>query len=611
MKKLFATGEKGLVQELEMRAIKQPFTINLNTNKKLFEHSAFRVRASIKEFEYGLIVKEEKLQAFLGKIKSKRIRTKVEKASRNTQEREASGRLKGYKTQMLNGAIQAMILDGYWCEKLAGLHGMNREDVDKYYSIKMHLWILLNTEVEVGFLEHLKDKAIEVYRVENKKVEFYKSGLEQLDLKVGLRKLLAVGKFKRNNALPRLMIEQMLYGTNETELLRNKLESYTTLTNKDGVREWLFNSESITQHQYKKSRKLAKEKLNLRQKRNTKLHKQLFLDNESNINMTFIKAFGLKSLKEAFKVGIHAYKIDWEWFREVDKNIEDYTEELTCKYEQNNLTDLEKTIFKPTNPILENTKIIITSVGQGNALIKEYTRWYNTEYKDEIGEDKEREVKIKTNERNQQRRAEGKLVKKVRDENIINLVRSGENNKSKIAKELGVNDRTVRDVVSRYEAVEELFSKGVTIPEAISDQTEIKLTTVIHFIEIITQEQVNTSVLTLEQESLVKAQREEEERTKDVLREKHIRRIEREKINAWKEKMANEVVKLHEVGFNPTGINKLISLSTTDIVAVLKNRGMVPLFDTNLASEEEIKEKEAEQAKQFQIDNKNRPLIKL
>jgi len=617
MRKLFATGDKGIIEEINLRALSHPMKLNLSANEGFYKHRAFRVRASILEHRYGLQAREEKLQEFLSTIKSRKTRSKVEKSAKKSEERALSGRLKGYKTQMVNGAMLAMIMDGVWSKELADLHDIVREDVDHYYTTQMYIWIFLNNEIEAGFLEYLKEKAIEAYRVETTKVKQYEEGLkgDADKLGVGLRSLLSAGKFKRDNNPPRLTIEKTLYGKNELgvsklEGLRNNLRAYTEITDEKKDRNWFHYSESITQYKYRKETKRLGREIKSIQKRNANLHKKLFLDNESNANITYIKSIGLNDLKKACSKGINANKLNWKRFNSTDKSIEEYTEELSIKYNDSKLTEDEKLVFKPTNPILENTKIKVTSVGQGKALVKEYVRWYNELYQLEIVEAKEVENKRQTTARNDQRRAKSRLVKKERDEQVIFLLRSGETNKAQIARVLDVKPRTVREIVDRFEAIEDLFNRGVTIPEAISEQTGTKLPTVIHYIEIITTEQVVPSVLTTEQNETLEAQREEEERALELMRVAEIKRIERERKQKNKEIMTKEVLRLHNRRCNPTFINKQINLSTTEIVNILKEMNLTPVFDYNLASDEEIKARKVERFKKLQEDGKNSPKIK-
>lgn len=618
MERLYGSGEKGLIEEIKNRALENPIPINLIPCSES-EGGTYRINAAITEFEYGNNVREAELQEQLQKIKSKKVRLKVEKAAKQKQERAASGRLKGYRTQQRNGAIMAMILDWVWSDELANLHEISKSDVQHYYSILHHMRAYFNVEADKEFIEYLKLKAIEAYKIETEKVNEYQKGLAANNISSSkpLRKLLASKAFKRENLIPpRLVIEDELYGKDDQGLnamasLRHNLDSYSTTT-EDGDRFWFHNGKQITQHEYRTKGASIEKEIKVLQKRHAQLRKYLFLDNEANKHVTFIKAIGIKELKSVVNPYVHIDRINQEDFKQLNMSFTEYAKFLENKSKNEGLTKYEKSVFMPNGTLNWLSKINVTSVGQGEALLKKYAAWHLRTYREEIKETQAEEEARRTALKNEKLRIENRVKRLERDKDVIDLLNTGETNKAEIARQLDLKPRSVREIVQRYQAVLDLHNKGVRVPEAISEQTGTKLSTVVYYLELITGEDVSSNTLTTQQGREIAQQREEERRAREAIYLREIKRIEREEIQKGRETIEREVVQLHNIGFCPTRINKKMALvSTTEAVNILKNRGIKPHFDYQLATDEERQAEKERIRVQFEKDNRNRPRIDL
>ena len=513
----------------------------------------------------------------------KRIRDKVSRAIESKQELELSGNAKGRYTMRRNQAMKAMIVDGVWSKDLAKMYDISKEDVRVYHTEEMRISVFLNYSTHNDFRKHLFDKAVKAFEIEKLKLDKYQEGSKAKGTKGLLRKLFASNKFQRENNIPRLLIEQKLYGRNEEgkskiEVLHDELDAYCTRTDEYGEREWLYKGREISQHEYKKGTEVVDAKLRKLQVENQKLYNLFFLDNEANDNMTYIKAVGHSILEQ---------------FVSQKEQFESDTTGLARK------------------PLEGMLSIQVTSVGQGKKLIEKYCSWFNKKFKDEIEATKNEDEKVRTAEKNEKNRIENRTKKLDRDRQIIELRESGERNAVKIAVQVDEKERTVREILTRYDRVVELYRCGVTVPEAITEQIKTKLSTVIHYLEIFTGESINTNSLTSEQRQQQELARQQETEARKEMEEREFRRLEREKANFWKMEQEKVIIRLHSNGLYPSNIQKSVNISVTAIKNILKEHNLVPHFDWKVASDEEHKENSEKRRIQEQEVAKTRKRIDL
>lgn len=560
MEKLIARSkvEQGIIDGIERKSREVPASLSLERFLET-KKNAYRVKAAKLSFEFDQKIKEENKQEYLDNTPSRKIRDKVSRIIEKREELALHGNAKGRYTMRRNQAMKAMIVDGVWSKELAKMYDITKEDVQVYHTEELRISVFLNFSTHFEFKKYLRNKAIKAFQVEKLKLDKYIEDSSAKEKKGLLRKILANKKFHQENNFPRLLIEQKLYARNEEgkskiEMMHDELDDFHTRNDEYGERNWFHKGEEISQYEYNKGINKVKGKLRKLQEENEKLYKLFFLDNEANENMTFIKAVGLSELQQFL------YRIE--------------------QYD-NDITGLVK------KPHLGITSIHVSSVGQGKRLIEIYCSWYNRVFKSEIEATKDEEEKARTARKNEKNRIESRTKKLDRDKRIIELRKGGEKNAVKIANLLDEKERTVREILTRYDNVVELYNLGVVVPEAISEQLKTKLSSVIHYIEIFTGESINITTLTNEQKSHQEREREQEFQARIEIEEREFRNKEREKINFWKREQENEVVRLHHIGWNPSGIQKFVNISVILIKNILIENSLTPHFDWKIATEEE------------------------
>ena len=302
MEKLIAESilRRGVINKIEDHALLYPLELELNKYKK---SKCPRIYNAILTFEFDQKMRKEWEKEYLASIRVKKIRAKVEKAIKNSTEKKKYGRLAGIWTQKRNSAIQAMIIDSAWSSELADHYDISKKDVRHHFSVHMGMKAYLNFEVDNRFKDELFKRALKAYKIEDDKVKKYKELLAPKNSKGLLRSLLETETLKRENPIPpRFMIEEELYGKGKdgrssAAVLSDQLNSYYT-SNFDEERVFFHAGRQISQHTYKKEKERIRRKLRQVQKRNQKLREWLFLDNEANLNMTYIKAVGRWKLED-------------------------------------------------------------------------------------------------------------------------------------------------------------------------------------------------------------------------------------------------------------------------------------------------------------------------
>lgn len=560
MKKLIAKSqiEQGIIDGIERKSKEIPAILNLERFKET-NKNAYRVKAAILSWDFDLKLKNEAIQKVLKSISIRKQRHKTFKAIESKQKGELSGRAKGRYTMRRNQAMKAMIIDGVWSKKLAEVYDISRNDVQIYHTKEMRIIVFLNTSTHDDFKAYLFDKGVKAFEAEKQKLENYQEEAKVKTEKRLLRKLLAFKKFQVKNKPPRFLIEEKLYSRNEEgkskiEILHDELDAYHTRAGEHGEREWLHKGKEISQHEYKKGRDVSKNKLRKLQEEHEKLYRIIFLDNEANDNMTYIKAIGFSDLQRFISQK-----------EQFDRDT----------------TGIIKEPFKGMGSIR------VTSVGQGEKLIKEYCSWYNKKFKAEIKAAKDENEKERIARKNEKNRLKSKIKKLDRDRKIIELRESGEKNAVRIANEVGEKKRTVREILARYDEVVELYRRGVTIPEVITEQKKTKLSTVVLYLEILTGESIDSKSLKNEQQQQLELARQKEAEAREEMEEKEFRRLERKSMNFWKIERKNKIVQLHTNGWNPSYIQKNVNVTVAEIKSILKEHGLTPHFDWRLASDEE------------------------
>ncbi len=503
MEKKYATGVKGIETLIEQRAVDKPFSLEIERFKSRSGFARHRVDAALASAQ---IVREFELES----------------------------RSKRDHTMRRNGAMLAMIYDGIWDQELADFWEIKEKDLVHYYSMKLHMFLYMMSDVESEFRIHVNKEAIKRYAIEAEKAERYRKGIkgELSEYKVVPKKdgklsvtdiILNVAHpalvYKRENNPPRLIIQEELWGSSndedplvtlqgELENLKYQLKTYSTRSI-DGKRVWTRNEEGITQYQYKKNKKEIERQIVSIQRKREWLYSLYFLDGEANDNFTYINASG-------------------RW--------------------------------KIANKTLGTTHTLkVTSVGHGKALIGVYVKWFNERYKAEIEQRrKEREAK---NEKDKKavKRLGAKLEKQKRDERIFKLYESGITNAAEIARRVGkfrgknMSDRTVRDILNKY-------IKAKASPKSIPTQEELQ-----------------------QQE----AERQEENRLMRLRFEQAHAQIEGKQKKWFRDQYNRKLRSLHNIGQNPSQISKTILNTPEEIARDLAKLKITPHFDFNLLTKKE------------------------
>lgn len=552
--------EKGIIDSIEKLSRERPLPIKLDKLNSSQKNASHKVRTALLTAEFDCAEHRRKVNSYLANI-PKKFQDKVEKLVKQY-DNVLSNRL---HTMRRNQAIQAMIMDGVWSSELADAYQILEEDVKYYHTKHIRIKVFLNHTTHSEFREFLKEKALKAYLIEKKKYDDYVNGITGKTSKGKglLRNLIAVNNFKRGADIPRLWIEEKLFGqdsTGRTELQRcyEERESYYTRKDNTGegiVRQWYHFKTPITQHEYREQVQILDNKLRKLQKERQQFFNKFFIDGESNKNMTYIKAVGKKELETYIR------------------KKEQYDNDNTLR-------------VKPTKGLIS---IHVTSVGQGEALIKIYCKWYNNKFSEQIKETQKEKERERINQKNENLRAENRVMKLERDKQIIDLRNSSTNNGTEIARILGLKERTVRDIINRYDKVIEECNKGKNFEE-ISNQTGTKIRTVKYYIELYTGELQDETILNEEQQAeLLRIKIEEEEARKRII-EREVKQLHRKEIKKLKEEQIKKVIRLHNIGRNSREISKEVPLPISKINHILTKQNLTPHFDWKTASPEEIEE---------------------
>lgn len=362
MNKLYKLGEKGILAEIDKKVREEPIElwVELFTNKSTYSNRLKGIEIADfyrKEFKNP---NPDERQKEWSRVRRSVIRATLETSTRN--------------------------------KNLESSYDITTDDLQDELSRMVHIRLYLNNCLEEGFYEYAFQKAKQGLEVEEGKVMAYEKGIEPKGTSL-LRKILSPVKFQRENKMPRLLIERKIFSVNkdgETEIvsLHNELE---TLKQK-------FKDKEITRYKFDKDRKSIKMRIKRVLAENRDLMKDFFLDKESNMNLTYIKAFG-----EGY----------------LNKN----------KHHRNHLH--------------------VSSIPQGEEMIGEYVKWFNDKYAGQIKETQ----RLEKAKNDQQRRAVQSALKirkkQERDNLIIELSEEGKRS-PEISKITGFKERTIRRVLEKY-----------------------------------------------------------------------------------------------------------------------------------------------------------------
>lgn len=349
------------------------------------------------------------------KLVSHRIDAVLSKYSKGGKLGEDATGLK-FKALLKSEAIEAMIHDGIWSEKLAKIHGIEKQDVVNHNSKKIHIRLMIEKDFKQEFRDHLVTKSIKAFGIEKIKADTYSQGVKdglhgESDSKGLLRKLLAGAKYKRENHMPRMLIEEKLYakeGGYLTELatlimqlnrLSEKRKGYDEIVVEKGISKKV--TKKLSGSRWAKESKTLKDKIKRIKIEKGYLHSILLIDSESNRNFALIRAVGKSKLAGKTKI-----------------------------------------------PQL--VTLHVSSIWQGKILLDEYRKWFNEHYKDAIAKDKEISDLDKDKKRKARSRVGARIKKQERNQLIIDLLDTGETNSAEIARQTGIPVRTVRDIIKNH-----------------------------------------------------------------------------------------------------------------------------------------------------------------
>lgn len=234
-----------------------------------------------------------------------------------------SGRFKSkkLKTFFKNLVMRAMLYDNMWDEGIADKFEIEFGDFEYWYSFQCHVSLFLNNEVEDEFKEYFFNRAKESFEVEKAKQDKYFNDLESIDEKSFLRTLLAKGKFERDTNKPRMAIESELYdGYTKLEALTKERDELHEIAEEE---DWSV--KKLKEEELKITNKI---KRYIRSKR--KAFDVLFQDKESNTNFIYIRGYGMNSLivekeEEIIRVGSERHACDL---------IREYVKWFNARFEQ-------------------------------------------------------------------------------------------------------------------------------------------------------------------------------------------------------------------------------------------------------------------------------------
>lgn len=324
---------------------------------------------------------------------------------------------KAQETFRRNQAMMAMIRDSVWCQELADIHKIVLSDVSFYYSKWLHLGLIVQVEFGKAFHDYVVSEAIVRYEIEDGKFQTYKMGTRgEFETGGFLRKIIAGGKFKRTEKLPRLAIELELYG---------KVEGKKTIEDLDDEKIALYNNRGgMSRAEFKQEKERIEDEIQGLFRRRKKLFDWMLMDSASGHNMNFIRAVGVWALQRL--------RADRE-----DEGKEVETGGLFV-------------FLEPETPF-EVKDLKVVSVAHGVEMIKIYMRWFNATHAVAIAE-RRLEKKAQSDKKGKNRvRALAQQQKREKDESVLNLWKQGVTNKAEISRQTEVAVTTVKDIIRKYE----------------------------------------------------------------------------------------------------------------------------------------------------------------
>lgn len=397
-----------LVRDIEQRAKANPQQLDFFVYRE-GKNDSFAIDSLLISYRYeemDRIEREEELK--------KQVKGKAKKYVR-----VYNNLTKAQKTMRRNQAISAMLHTKTWSNRLAEKFEIEKQDVEVRYTEEQLLYLALNFEFEQDFRMFVLEKGREAFKVEQEKVEAYykKVNPKLVDETNFLRKLLKAGKEKEalKYKIPRLVAEQKLWfkdqdGLSEFERLHQEIEN---LKEKSKTGE-------VTEYFYKQEKAKIRKKIKRDREEREILFRNLFWDEESNKNATFIKAIGYQRAQN----------------------------------KDNSLPYLR-----------------VTSLAQGKYLINEYRKWFNNKYEEEIKLDQELNKKETKQQYDTDKAALKRAKKKKRDEEIMELHAQGLNN-TQISKQTGVARKTVADIINRILSAPPLDEMSETDKEKFERELE-------------------------------------------------------------------------------------------------------------------------------------------